>query len=71
MYEEELMISEEQLDEYRVNGVRVQVRHQVDSDGVRDIKGIVVAWDDETVLIRKQNRKIVRVPRTAGFEPLA
>ncbi len=62
------MISEEQLDMLRVNGTKVRVRR--DDDPANDVKGIVVAWDDECVLLRKQNRKIVRLSREYTIETI-
>ncbi len=62
------MITEEQLDSLRVSGTKVCVKR--DSDPANDVKGVVVAWDDEFVLLRKQNRKIVKLDRTYHIEPL-
>ncbi|MBW7454203.1 hypothetical protein ACFOLF_31060 [Paenibacillus sepulcri] len=61
------MISEEQLDAYRVEGTRIRVVR----DGIEDndVIGIVVAWDDEVVAIRRPNRRIVKVKRNYIIEP--
>ncbi|WP_028547819.1 hypothetical protein [Paenibacillus sp. UNC451MF] len=61
------MISEEQLDHYRVEGTKLRVVR--DADPVNDVKGIVVAWDDKTVMIRKQNRRIVKLDRSYHYQP--
>ncbi|WP_282936666.1 hypothetical protein [Paenibacillus sp. RC67] len=61
------MISEEQLDHYRVEGTKLRVVR--DADPVNDVKGIVVAWDDTTVMIRKQNRRIVKLDRSYHYQP--
>lgn len=61
------MISEEQLDQYRVNGTQIRVIR--DADPANDVTGIVVAWDDESVLIRKRNRRVVKLSRTYTFQP--
>ncbi|WP_025680381.1 hypothetical protein [Paenibacillus massiliensis] len=56
------MISEEELDALRVAGSKVRVIR----DGVKanDVVGIVLAWDDQDILIRRPNRNVARVPRT-------
>jgi RNase P/RNase MRP subunit p29 len=61
------MISEEQLDQYRLDGTRLRVVR--DADPKNDVKGIVVAWDDHTVAIRKQNRNIVKLNRNYHYQP--
>jgi RNase P/RNase MRP subunit p29 len=61
------MVSEEQLDEYRVNGTRVRVVR--DNDESNDVRGVVVAWDDTTVLIRKFNRHVVKLDRSYTYQP--
>ncbi|MDR0266759.1 hypothetical protein [Paenibacillus sp.] len=55
------MITDEQLNSYRLSGGMVRVVR----DGIEDndVKGIVVAWDDEHVLIRRRNRKVVKLDR--------
>ena len=60
------MISDEQLNDYRVNGTKLRVVR----DGLveNDVKGIVVAWDDTTVLLRKQNRKVVKLDRSYDYQ---
>lgn len=55
------MIAEEELDRYRVEGTRVRVVR--DAMEMNDVIGIVVAWDDETMMIRRPNRRIVKVSR--------
>lgn len=63
------MISEEQLDQYRVEGTLLRVVR--DADVKNDVKGIVVAWDDDSVMIRKQNRRIVKLDRGYLYQPFA
>ncbi|PZE21161.1 hypothetical protein [Paenibacillus xerothermodurans] len=63
------MITEEQLDLYRVAGTVLRVVR--DADPKNDVKGIVVAWDDETVMIRKQNRRILKLDRRHHYQPFA
>jgi hypothetical protein len=61
------MISDEQLDQYRVQSTIVRVIRDINT--VNDVKGIVVAWDEDTVLIRKQNRRIVTLDRNYAYQP--
>jgi RNase P/RNase MRP subunit p29 len=61
------MITDDQLNEYREIGTKVRVIR--DADPINDIRGIVVAWDDHTVLIRKQNRKVLKLPRNYIYQP--
>ena len=61
------MISDEQLDRYRVEGTQLRVVR--DAIEANDVTGIVVAWDDEQVMIRKRNRRIVRLSRSYRYEP--
>ncbi|XEC93065.1 hypothetical protein AB6A23_16985 [Paenibacillus tarimensis] len=61
------MISDEMLDSYRVEGTQVRVvRDQMEQN---DVIGIVVAWDDSHVMIRKPNRRIVKLSRSYTYEP--
>ncbi|MUT66258.1 hypothetical protein [Paenibacillus sp. NEAU-GSW1] len=63
------MISEEQLDHYRVSGEKVRVvRDEMEAN---DVIGIVVAWDDETVVLRKANKRVLKLSRSYRFEPAA
>lgn len=61
------MISDETLDRYRQEGVKIRVER--DADPANDVKGIVVAWDEDTVLLRKQNRKLLKLPREYRYVP--
>ncbi|WP_138495563.1 hypothetical protein [Paenibacillus pinistramenti] len=61
------MISDEQLNAYRLSGERIRVvRDAMESN---DINGVVVAWDAAHVLIRKRNRKIVKLDRSYSYSP--
>ncbi|TMV47819.1 hypothetical protein FE783_20515 [Paenibacillus mesophilus] len=55
------MITDEQLDAYRIEGIKVRIVR--DADPVNDVRGLVVAWDDESILIRRPNRKVVKLSR--------
>lgn len=57
-------MNEEQLDQFRVDGTKVRVVR--DALEQNDVVGIVVAWDDEHMLIRRPNRRVVKVKR--GYE---
>lgn len=62
------MLSDEQLNAYRDAGIRMRVIR--DNNEQNDVKGIVVAWNDDTVMIRKQNRRVVQLPRNYAMIPL-
>ncbi|MEY4480446.1 MAG: hypothetical protein RLZZ267_1124 [Bacillota bacterium] len=55
-----------QLDEWRRDGVKVRVVRDANPDN--DIRGIVIAWNESDVLVRKQNRKVVKVAKTYHFQ---
>jgi hypothetical protein len=61
------MISDEQLDQYREQGTKVRVVRDVNI--ANDVKGIVVAWNETSVLIRKQNRRVVTLDRNYVYQP--
>ncbi|MCC3372149.1 hypothetical protein [Cohnella sp. REN36] len=62
------MISEEQLDRFRVEGTKVRVVR--DALEINDVTGIVVAWDETSVLIRRPNRRIVKLDRSYRIQPV-
>lgn len=55
------MISDEQLDRYRVDGIKIRIVR--DALEQNDVVGAVVAWDDTHILIRRPNRRVVKVKR--------
>ncbi|NDI36454.1 hypothetical protein [Chengkuizengella sediminis] len=61
------MINDERLNEYRVSGILIRVIR--DNDEKNDVKGNVVAWDSEVVMIRKRNRKMVKLSREYIYQP--
>ncbi|MDB5054885.1 MAG: hypothetical protein JWM44_2935 [Bacilli bacterium] len=61
------MISDEDLNQFRVNGTKLRVIR--DAETINDVKGIVVAWDEQTVVIRKQNRNVVKLARDYIYQP--
>ncbi|WP_128893811.1 hypothetical protein [Longirhabdus pacifica] len=60
-------VSDEVLDQYRLNNTKIRVVR--DADPANDVVGRVVAWDEQHVLIRKQNRNVRKLLRTYHFEP--
>ncbi len=54
-------MNDDQLDQYRVEGMKVRVVR--DALEQNDVVGIVVAWDEEHLLIRRPNRRVVKVKR--------
>ncbi|OZB96786.1 hypothetical protein [Paenibacillus sp. XY044] len=63
------MISDEELDAYRQSGEQVRVvRDGIESN---DVTGIVVAWDNSQVLIRRRNRKVVKLDRNYWYQPVS
>ncbi|OMF37050.1 hypothetical protein BK133_07525 [Paenibacillus sp. FSL H8-0548] len=63
------MISEEQLDKFRVSGETIRVVR--DEMEVNDVHGIVVAWDDSSVVIRRPNRRVVKLSRIYSYAPVS
>lgn len=62
------MISDEDLNNYRISGEKIRVvRDGLESN---DIRGIVLAWDDTQVMIRRPNRRVVKLDRNYIFQPL-
>lgn len=61
------MISDEQLNEYRLSGEKVRVVR--DALEENDVRGVVVAWDENHVLIRKSNRNVVKLDRNYIYRP--
>lgn len=55
------MMEEGELNRYRLEGTYVRVVR--DMLEMNDVKGFVVAWDDESVMIRKRNRRVVKLSR--------
>ncbi|WP_379153704.1 hypothetical protein [Paenibacillus sp. sgz5001063] len=63
------MISDEQLDAYRVSGEKIRVvRDALESN---DVKGIVLAWDESQVMIRRPNKRVVKLDRNYIFQRFA
>lgn len=60
-------MDDSQLDVYRAEGTKVRVIR--DALELNDVVGIVVAWDDTTVLIRRPNRRVVKLERGYRIQP--
>ncbi|MEC0089112.1 hypothetical protein PMSD_02320 [Paenibacillus macquariensis subsp. defensor] len=60
------MISDEELNAFRVGGEKVRVVR--DSEKSNDVRGIVVAWDEYQVLIRRPNRNVVKLDRKYFYQ---
>lgn len=60
------MISDEQLNEYRLSGEKVRVMR--DSLPGNDVRGIVVAWNEEQVVIRRPNKNVVKLDRNYIYQ---
>lgn len=60
-------MDEQQLDRYRVDGTKVRVIR--DALEQNDVVGIVVAWDDDSVLIRRPNKRLVKLDRKYRIGP--
>ncbi|MFD0674256.1 hypothetical protein [Cohnella sp. GCM10027633] len=60
-------MNDEQLDQYRVDATKVRIVR--DALELNDVVGIVVAWDDEYVLIRRPNRRVIKVKRHYPMQP--
>lgn len=63
------MISDEQLDAYRISGEKIRVvRDGLESN---DIRGIVLAWDESQVMIRRPNKRVVKLDRGYLYQPFS
>ncbi len=56
-----IVITDEQLNELRESGERVRIVR--DDLEVNDVIGIIVAWSDEQIMVRRRNRRIVKLDR--------
>jgi hypothetical protein len=60
-------LDEQTLDRFRVEGTKVRIVR--DALEQNDVIGYVVAWDDASVLIRKPNRRVVKLSRHYRIQP--
>lgn len=59
------LVNEEQLDRFRISGETVRIiRDELETN---DVLGIVVAWDDSAVVIRRPNRRVVKLSRSYHY----
>jgi hypothetical protein len=61
------MVSEELLNQLRLGGIKVRVVR--DADPVNDVKGYVMAWNDHQVMIKKLNKKVLKLDRSYRYQP--
>lgn len=59
------LVSEEQLNQFRLSGETVRVVR--DEMEINDVLGIVVAWDESSVVIRRPNRRVVKLSRIYNY----
>jgi RNase P/RNase MRP subunit p29 len=57
---------DEQLNEMRLSGKTIRVVRDAIPDN--DLFGTVVAWDATHVILRKRNRKVVKVSKEYTFQ---
>ncbi|WII36060.1 hypothetical protein [Paenibacillus thiaminolyticus] len=63
------MMDETMLDRFRQEGTKVRVvRDMIEAN---DVIGIVVAWSEDEVMIRKRNRRIVKLSRNYLIQPFS
>ncbi|WP_374015854.1 hypothetical protein ABU162_15830 [Paenibacillus thiaminolyticus] len=63
------MMDETMLDRFRQEGTKVRVvRDMLEAN---DVSGIVVAWSEDEVMIRKRNRRIVKLSRNYLIQPFS
>lgn len=63
------MITEHQLNKFRLDGTLVRVIRDALEDN--DVIGQIVAWDDAHVVLRKRNRRVVKLSRDYHYQPVA
>lgn len=63
------MITEQQLDDYRQSGEPVRIVR--DGMPANDVYGIIVAWDETNLVLRKINKRVVKLSRTYKLERAA
>mgnify|MGYP001271627395 CR=1 FL=1 len=63
------MITEEQLDAFRQSGEPVRIVR--DGLAANDVYGIIVAWDDTSLVLRKVNKRVVKLSRDYTLERAA
>lgn len=61
------MISDEELDAFRLSGEKVRViRDALQSN---DVRGIILAWNETQVMVRRPNKHVVKLDRNYIFQP--
>lgn len=60
-------IDDQTLDRYRLEGIKLRVVR--DANRKNDVRGHLVAWNDDYVMIRKSNRNVVKLSRDYFIQP--
>lgn len=55
------------LDRYRTEGIKLRVVR--DANRKNDVRGHLVAWNDDYIMIRKSNRNVVKLSRDYFIQP--
>lgn len=63
------MITEEQLDAFRQSGEPARVVR--DGVAANDVYGIIVAWDESSLVLRRINKRVVKLSRDYTLERAA
>lgn len=61
------MITDEELERFRIEEIKVRVVRDYNPDN--DVRGFVIAWDDQFVLVRKPSRNVVKLSRNYFYQP--
>lgn len=61
------MVTDEELNRFRLSGEKIRV--QRDSDPQNDVRGVIIAWDEKYVILRKPNRNLLKLPRYYIYSP--
>jgi hypothetical protein len=63
------MLDDARLDELRLRGEKVRIVR--DAIPENDVIGIIIAWNESDVLIRKQNRKVIKLSKRYEIQPIS
>ena len=63
-----LFLTDETLEALRLRGERVRVVRDINPEN--DVVGLVVAWNEQELLIRKPNKKVVKLKRSYQIQAL-
>jgi RNase P/RNase MRP subunit p29 len=60
------MVDDQQLDALRLTGERIRVVRDVNPEN--DVLGWLVAWNDQEIIVRKANKKVVKLKRSYAIQ---